>query len=86
MYLRALFLIAGILIAAGAVGTILYYRNHIHVQLVAGPLDSVVGKILVEVHQQRPASLGAHSALSRPSTRRPAFRDPVKVLPLPVMG
>jgi formylglycine-generating enzyme required for sulfatase activity len=56
VYLRALFLMAGILIAAGAVTTFFYYRNHIHVQLVAGPLDSVVGKILVEVHQQRPDS------------------------------
>jgi formylglycine-generating enzyme required for sulfatase activity len=56
VYLRALFLMAGIFIAAGAVATFLYYRNHIHVQLVAGPFDSVVGKVLVEVREQRPDS------------------------------
>jgi hypothetical protein len=56
VYLRALFLTAGILIAAGAVATFLYYRNHIHVQLLAGPLDSVVGKVLLEVREQRPNS------------------------------
>jgi hypothetical protein len=54
IYLRALFLTAGILIAAGTVATFLYYRNHIHVQVIAGPLDSVVGAIFIEVRQQRP--------------------------------
>jgi formylglycine-generating enzyme required for sulfatase activity len=54
VYLRALFLTAGILIATGSVATFLYYRNHIHVELVAGPIDSVVGPILIEIHQQRP--------------------------------
>ena len=56
VYLRALFLTAGILIAAGAVAAFLYYRNHIHVQLVAASLDSVVGRVLVEVREQRPDS------------------------------
>jgi hypothetical protein len=54
VYLRALFLTAGVLIAAAAVATFLYYRNHIHVQLVAGPLDSVVGKVLLDVREERP--------------------------------
>ena len=54
LYLRVLFLTAGILIATAGVATFLYYRNHIHVQLVAGPLDSVVGKVIIEVHEQRP--------------------------------
>ena len=54
IYLRAFFLAVGILIAAGTVATFLYYRNHIYVQLIAGPMDSVSGPILVEVHEQHP--------------------------------
>lgn len=53
IFLRALFLTAGILIAAGSVAAFLYYRNHIHVEIIAGPLDSVAGPVLLEIHEQR---------------------------------
>jgi formylglycine-generating enzyme required for sulfatase activity len=54
MYLRALFFAAGILIAAGSVATFFYYRNLLQVEIIAGPMETVSGPTLVEIHEQHP--------------------------------
>ncbi|SRR5882762_9842282 len=52
LYLRAFFLAAGILVAAAAVTAFLYYRNHVWVQLFAGPLNSINGNAVIEVYEE----------------------------------
>ncbi len=52
LYLRAFFLAAGILVAAAAVPAFLYYRNHVYVQLFAGPLNSINGNAVIEVYEE----------------------------------
>jgi formylglycine-generating enzyme required for sulfatase activity len=52
LYLRAFFLAAGILVAAAAVTAFLYYRNHVYVQLFAGPLNSINGNAVIEVYEE----------------------------------
>lgn len=54
LYLRAFFLTVGILVAAGAVAAFLYYRNHVYVQVFAGPLNSIDGNVAIEIYEQNP--------------------------------
>jgi hypothetical protein len=54
VYLRAFFLVAGILIAAAAVTTFLYYRNHVYVQVFADSLNSIRGNAVIEVYAENP--------------------------------
>ncbi len=54
LYLRALFVSVGVLAAAAAVAAFFYYRNHIFVQVSAGPLDSIQGNAVLEVYEENP--------------------------------
>jgi hypothetical protein len=45
---------AGILVAAAAVTAFLYYRNHVYVQVFAGPLNLINGNAVIEVYEENP--------------------------------
>jgi hypothetical protein len=54
LFLRAFFFVTGIVLASAAVLLLGYYRDHIQVEIVAGPQGTMTGKVFVEIHQQRP--------------------------------
>jgi hypothetical protein len=58
VYLRTLFLAAGVMLATTAVTAALYYRDHVQVQVFSGPLQSMTGPVFLEVDEERPDTNG----------------------------
>lgn len=54
LFLRALFTVIGIAVAAIAVSLTLYYRDHIQVEWIAGPLENMRGPVILAIDEEQP--------------------------------
>ena len=58
LYLRALLIVAGVLLSSAAIALLAYYRDHIQVEISTDSLDAISGNIVLEIHEQLPDTNG----------------------------
>jgi formylglycine-generating enzyme required for sulfatase activity len=78
LYLRALFIVAGVLVATTTATVVLYYRNHVQVQVSSGPLESMGGVVEIVIKEERPDANG-----DDPIETRELYRSGVTRFKLP---
>lgn len=58
LFLRALFMTAGVIVATTIVALALYYRDHVQVQVLTGPLEAMRGPVMIDIHEEQPETNG----------------------------